>query len=115
MQKMRARCPHLSGARVRSFQANRTYCGIGACGADFVSRNSSYMPIDLKPCAKEAGTVPASFWPITDLTRATPELRDAKPAPHAPRKRGHGCRRIYPPAHNPRRILTALWRLVWLP
>ena len=72
-------------------------------------------PIDLRPCAKEAGTVPASFWLIADLTRATPELRDANAAPHAPQKRGHERRRIYPSAHNPRGILTAPWRLVWLP
>ena len=80
------------------FRRPRTNCGIGACGVAFVSRNSSYRPIDLKPCAKDAGTVPASFWLIDNPTRATPELRDAHATPHAPRKRGHGRRRSYPPA-----------------
>ena len=67
----------------------RAFCGIGGGGAAFASRNSRYMPIDMKPCAKEAGTVPASFWLTNDTAGATHELCDANPAPRGPRKRDH--------------------------
>ena len=83
----------LTGAQVRSSQANRTYSGIAGAAAGFVRRKPSYMPIAFKPARKDVGAAPASFKPtysaggvIAEFPRVRNPRQVAFAAHHTPER-----------------------------